>query len=210
MRRLAGPLGACHPRLRSRPREGRAIETQIAHRTTAELEAGLEHVRASPRGTGTVELIVARPDVDLRVSLDLATFTIEDGLVGDNWRARGSEHTADGAANPEQQITLTNARYLELIAGSRERWPLAGDQLVVDLDLSDDHLAAGDRLGAGTVTFEVTAAPHTGCRKYAERYGRDAVVFANSPVGRSLHLRGIYVRVLEPGTLRVGDPISRL
>ena len=87
---------------------------------------------------------------------------------------------------------------------------MAGDQLVVDLDLSDEHLQAGDRLRIGEVEVEVTPYPHTGCDTFRDRFGTDAVRLANSPEGRRLHLRGIYVRVVVAGTLRVGDAIEKL
>lgn len=182
----------------------------MAHRTRTELEAVLADVAASPRDHGTVDMIVLRPGVDQRATPDEAVCTVEGGVLGDNWLERGSRYTENGRAQPEAQVTMTNRRWLEVIAGGRERWPLAGDQLVVDLDLSDDALAAGDRLRVGGVVFEVTAKPHNGCVKYRDRFGADALKVASSPAGRRLHLRGIYLRVVEPGTVRVGDTITRV
>ena len=182
----------------------------MAHRTRAELEAGLAHVQASPRGAGTLDMIVVRPAIDQRRTPEAVTCTVEGGIVGDDWPQRGSRHTPDGRANPEQQVAVINARFLDLVAGGRDRWPLAGDQLVVDLDLSEDHLVAGDRLRIGAIEVEVTAHPHNGCDKFRDRFGLDAVRFANSPEGRRLHLRGIYVRVVVPGDLHVGDAIEVL
>ena len=42
-----------------------------------------------------------------------------------------------------------NARVIELVAGQRDRWPLAGDQLYVDLDLQYENLPPGTRLQVG-------------------------------------------------------------
>lgn len=182
----------------------------MTHRTLAELEAGLAHVAAAPRERGTLEMIVVRPGEDQRATPQSAACTVDGGVVGDDWVARGSRHTADGRANPDQQVAVVNARYLDLVAGSRDRWPLAGDQLVVDLDLSEDHLRAGDRLRIGEVEVEVTPHAHNGCAKFRDRFGVDAVRFANGPEGRRLHLRGIYVRVVRAGTLHVGDEIQRV
>ncbi len=179
------------------------------HRTTDELEAGLPHVLASPRDDGRLELIVVRPTEGQRRTPASVRCTIDGGVEGDDWIRRGSRHTPDGTANVDQQITVINARYLDLVAGSRDRWPLAGDQFVVDLDLSDEALAAGDRLRIGDVLVEVTPHPHRGCDKFRDRFGIDAVRFANSPLGRRYHLRGIHVRVIEEGTVRVGDRIRR-
>jgi MOSC domain-containing protein YiiM len=173
-------------------------------RTTAELEAGLDEVRRSPRGQGTLELLVARPSVDARTVLDDARFDLIRGMVGDAWSTRL------GYPDPEAQVTLMNARAAELIAGARERWPLAGDQLYVDLDLSGAALPPGTRMRIGTAVLEVSAKPHTGCAKFSARFGSDACRFVNSPVGRELNLRGINARVVEAGTARRGSPITRL
>ena len=174
------------------------------------LEAGLEDIRRSPADSGTVELIVRRPAEDEREVLDEGSLDLEEGLVGDTWRARGSSRRPDRSANPDAQLTLTNARVAALVAGERERWPLAGDQLYVDFDLSADNLPPGTRLGLGTAVIEVTAEPHTGCAKYSARFGSAALRFINSPVGRALHLRGINTRVVEAGVVRTGDDIRKL
>lgn len=182
----------------------------MTHRTRDELEAGLAHVAAAPRDGGALEMIVLRPDVDARATPDHAVLTVDGGVEGDTWPTRGSRHTEDGSANPEQQIAVINARYLDLIAGGRDRWPLAGDQLVVDLDLSQDSLQPGDRLRLGEAVVEVTPHPHRGCVKFRDRFGLAAVQFANGAVGTPLRLRGLYVRVVVGGTVRVGDRISRV
>lgn len=183
----------------------------MRHRTTEELEAGLAMVRQSPAAAGTVEMIVRRPAEDEREVLEEGRLTTDDGLVGDHWRARGSRSTPDGSANPECQLTLINARLVDLLAGGdREAWPLAGDQLYVDLDLSMDNLPAGTRLAIGTAIIEATEPPHTGCAKFSARYGSPALRFVNSPEGRALRLRGLNARVVEPGAVRPGDAVRRL
>jgi MOSC domain-containing protein YiiM len=156
-------------------------------------------------------MIVARPADEQRVVLAEGMFTRENGLEGDNWRARGSKRTEDGRAHPDMQITLMNSRFLDLVAaGERERWPLAGDQLIVDMDLQVENLQPGQQLRVGTAVFEVTTIPHTGCHKFTERYGMDAIKFANSETGKMLRLRGMYVKVVEPGLVSVGDLVQKI
>jgi MOSC domain-containing protein YiiM len=176
--------------------------------TPAELEAGLDHLRAAPRGEGVVEMIVRRPGVDERELVDEAELDLVEGLVGDSWRARG--RSGGRPANEKAQITVMNARSTALVAGDRERWPLAGDQLYVDFDLSGEHIPPGTRLAVGTAVIEVTDDPHTGCKKFSARFGLEALLFVNSPEGKTLNLRGINTRVVEAGTVRVGDAIRRL
>ena len=175
------------------------------HLTTEQLEAGLEHIRQSPAGGGSLLMIVRRPGTDEREVVEEAALDVDVGLVGDNWKARGSPRTPDGKANPEAQITMMNSRLLALLAQSEERWPLAGDQLVIDMDLSVDNLPPGTRLSIGSAMVEISAKPHTGCEKFEDRFGRDALRFISTPLGRSLRLRGVNTRVVRSGTIRVGD-----
>lgn len=178
------------------------------HLTPAEIEAGMPTVLDSPMGLGELVLIVRRPKVDRREVIEKGTLDVENGLVGDNWLTRGSSRTDNGRGHPEMQLNLMNIRFAELIAGSRERVPLAGDQLFVDLDLSRENLPIGTRLSIGTAVIELTAIPHLGCKKFVERFGLDAMKFANSDFGRLHNLRGVNANVIKTGEISVGDTIA--
>lgn len=188
-----------------------AIPEAAAPSTRAVLDAAIPHVRQAPRGRGTVDLIVRRPLVETREVLDEASFTPEEGLVGDTWRERFCRRSADGSPHPDMQITLMGTRAIAAISPDRTRWPLAGDQLLVDLDLTYEHLPFGTRLllgdADGGVILEVTDQPHTGCDKFIARFGLDAMKWVNSPEGRVLNLRGIYAKVVRRGVVRPGDAV---
>ena len=174
-----------------------------------ELEAGLAEILASPDDDGVVMMIVRRPEIDRREVLDAGELDVAEGLVGDNWRSRGSSQRQDGSAHPEMQLNLMNARVIALVARSEERWALAGDQLFVDLDLGKENLPAGTRLALGSAVIEVTSVPHLGCRKFAARFGVEAMKFANSRRGKQLCLRGINAKVVKPGRVVAGDRIRK-
>ncbi len=180
------------------------------NRTRSELDAAIDHLRTSPKDSGRLELIVRRPAENQREVLEEGTLDLDEGLVGDTWRLRPSDRSTGGGAHPDMQLNLMNARVTELIAVDRARWPLAGDQLYVDLDLSGDNLPPGTQLAVGTAVIEVTDQPHRGCAKFKQRFGQDALRFVNSDVGRELNLRGINAKVIQPGIIRQGDTISRL
>jgi len=179
--------------------------TTARHLNTEELEVGLDHIFESPKDGGVLELIVRRPDVDEREVVEQGRLDTEHGLVGDNWLAKGSRHMPDGNADPEMQLNIMNARVVALVAEDPDRRPLAGDQLYVDMDLSSDNLPPGTQLAIGNAIVEVTEPPHTGCRKFAERFGKDAVVFVNSGKGKKLNFRGICAKVVQSGDISSGD-----
>jgi len=181
----------------------------VRHLTAAELEQGFDAIRPSPRDGGAVEMIVCRPRVDARVTLEKCELDCAAGLVGDSWQQRGNDQTADGSADLDAQLTIINARVIELVAGDKGRWPLAGDQLYIDLDLSWANLPPGTRLAIGSAVIEFTAAPHTGCSKFRERFGSEAMKLVNSEVGRALNLRGRNARIVQGGVVRVGDVARR-
>ena len=186
------------------------VISEIRHLTMYELEAGLDEIRQAPKDEGLLQLIVRRPHVDAREVLAEGELHLSEGLVGDSWKLRGSSRTSDGSPHPDMQLNIMNARVVALVAGDKDRWPLAGDQLYIDLDLSAENLPAGTQLSLGSAVIEVSPQPHTGCQKFVSRFGLDAVKFVNSAVGRELHLRGINARVVQPGTIRVGDVVSKI
>lgn len=184
--------------------------TEIRFLTAPELEAGLDDIRQSPKEAGRLALIVRRPQVEERESLLEGELDLAEGLVGDNWRTRGSSMTPDGSAHPDMQLNIMNARVIALLAQDAGRWPLAGDQLFLDLDLSADNLPPGTQLALGSAIIEITDQPHRGCAKFSARFGPDALKFVNSAVGRQLQLRGVNARVVQPGMIRVGDVASKI
>jgi hypothetical protein len=167
----------------------------------------LERIRQSPRGRGRVEMLLRRPEPGMREVLEEIEFCLSEGVRGDNWSRKPSSRTPDRSPHPDMQVNIMNVRVLAAICPDREKWQLAGDQLIVDLDLSEDHLPAGTRLGLGTAVLQVTAQPHTGCKKFAERFGLEAHKFVNSAEHRRLKLRGINARVVQAGRCASGAEI---
>jgi len=181
----------------------------MEHLARQRLEAGLGQIRDSPRDDGQIVLVVRRPAVGVRELLAEAMLDPVAGLAGDNWLARGSTSMPDGSADPQRQVTVMNARVAELVAGRKDRMPLAGDQLYTDLDLSAGNLPAGSMLAVGQAMLQVSDVPHLGCAKFVERFGAEAMRFVNSRVGRQLRLRGMNTRVVQPGIVRPGDIATR-
>ena len=185
-------------------------DASALHLTTAQLEAALAGLSAAPKDPGRLDMIVRRPAVGEREVLQDGVLDLQQGLVGDTWRMRPSSRMPDRSPHPDMQINVMASRVIDLLAGQRDRWALAGDQLFLDMDLSAANLPPGTRLAIGGAVIEVTPQPHTGCGKFVERFGLDAMKFVNSPSRRSLNLRGINARVVQPGTVRVGDLARKL
>jgi hypothetical protein len=178
--------------------------------TLVELEAALDDIRQSPRDEGRLDLIVRRPAVGVREVLEQGRLDVLQGLVGDTWCSRSSSRTRDRSPHPDMQLNIMNSRVIALLAQRKDRWPLAGDQLFIDFDLSAANLPPGTKLAVGSAVIEVTAQPHTGCQKFMARFGPDAMTFVNSPVGTTLRLRGINAKVVRTGAIRVGDTAKKL
>jgi MOSC domain-containing protein YiiM len=172
-------------------------------------EISLLEINASPKDVGRLDMIVRRPADDAREVVSAGSLDTDLGLVGDNWKTRGSNKTPDGSANPEAQITLMNSRLITAIAGDESRWGLAGDQLYVDFDLGEENLPPGSRISIGSALLEITALPHKGCLKFKERFGADALKFVSSVEAMRMRLRGVYAKVVQEGDIQVGDEIRK-
>lgn len=182
----------------------------VSHLSLDQLNDGLSDIRQSPVDKGVLKAIVIRPASDERVSLTECEVSPELGVHGDNWAKGCWMSLPDGRPHPDVQIAIMNARTIQLIAQDEDRWPLAGDNLYVDLDLSGENLPCGQRLAIGSAVLEITDVAHNGCKKFAQRFGDNAVKFVNSELGKKLHLRGIYARVVTTGVVRVDDAVRKL
>jgi hypothetical protein len=178
------------------------VMKKIKHLTTKEIKEGLDEIRQSPKDDGVLKLIVRRASENEREVIETGQLDIKEGLVGDNW------FTDD--KNIEAQIAVMNSRTIKLLAQDENRWQLAGDQLYIDFDLTDENLPAGTQLQIGSAIVEVTPKPHNGCIKFVERFGLDAMKFVNSSIGKHLHMRGIYAKVVQSGLIRTGDTVKKI
>jgi MOSC domain len=180
------------------------------HLTAMELQTGLFDVLESPQDAGRLEAIFVRPAANERRALTEAHLTIEGGISGDRWVTDSYYKLEDGRSDPRCQVSLMNARFLRQVAGDDEAMCLAGDNLIVDLDLSEENLPAGTQLLFGAdVILEMSGLPHTGCSKFSKRYGDDVRAFVNSQQGKSLHLRGRYASVVRGGKVHVDDSVHK-
>ena len=170
---------------------------------STDLDAGIEHIRRSPKDVGTLDMIVRRPSVGTREVVEVAELDTVVGLVGDSWATRER-------VDPEAQLNIMNARMAALLAPDEHGRALAGDQLYLDIDFTVANLPAGTRLQIGDAVIEITAKPHTGCKKFAARFGAEMTRFVNTGEGKRLRLRGVCAKVVSGGTIRRGDAVTKL
>lgn len=164
----------------------------------AELERRWHAIAPSARGAGTVQLLVVRRAPGEHETPDRVELLATGGIAGDRW--------ADGG-HAEAQVSLIERRTVEALTGARDRWHVPGDNIVVDLELSEAALPVGTRIALGSAIVEITAKPHLGCGKFRDRLGEPALAWVNSETGRPRRLRGVYCKVVAPGAVTVGDPI---
>ena len=186
------------------------MHDSVLHLSTVELEQGLAEVLESPHDSGRLEVIFVRPAEDERRALVEAQLSPEGGIDGDRWVRDSYYRLDDGRSDPRCQVSLMNARFLRQIAGADDAMCLAGDNLIVDLDLGDENLPAGSQLAIGPdVVLEISDLAHNGCSKFAGRYGNDARGFANNQRGKAIHLRGRYARIVRGGNVTIGDQVRK-
>lgn len=166
------------------------------HLGRAALEAGIAALRA-PADRGTVDLLVARGPAGERRLAPEAWLTIGGGMPGDRW-------VSQTKYGPDYQLATTRSDLARLFANGQPL-ELHGDNLYLTLDLSRDNLPEGTLIRAGEALLVVTAAAHDGCKKWVQRFGLGPMQLNLDPAYRAQRLRGLYLRVLEEGRVRVGD-----
>jgi len=178
--------------------------------TLDELNNKLPYILDTPDDKGELKLIVTRPATGQRIIHQCVEISAEKGVHGDKWADECWLTLEDGRPDPRVQICIMNARSIEAIAGDIANWAPAGDNLFIDMNLGVDNLQPGQRLTLGASVLEITDEAHNACAKFAQRYGRDASKFVNLQLGREHRLRGIYARVVQDGTICVGDRFCKI
>ena len=182
----------------------------MTYQTTEQLEAGMAGVLDAPSAEGPVRLVVRRPGRGQREILAEGQLDTELGLVGDDWINRPGMNR--DTPSPYAQVTVMNARVAELISGDPDpaSWAQCGDQLYVDLDISEANMPPGTRIGVGAAVLEVQSEPHTGCVQFRSWWGGDALRHISTEQGQALRMRGVNTRVVQSGIVRPGDRARKL
>jgi len=178
-----------------------AFLTILGDMTFEELERAWQDAPPLPRGRGGVRRICVRTGGGAHACPPRVRVTCEGGVDGDRW-AREPQRRLDA------QVTLIAARVAEWIARPGSPPEAAGDNFHVDLDVGVEALPVGTRIRLGTAVVEVTALPHSGCAKFRDRFGLDAVRWVNDPGHRERRLRGVNCRVIADGEVAVDDAVE--
>jgi MOSC domain-containing protein YiiM len=164
-------------------------------------DAWYRRLPSSPRDAGRVHAVVVRPARGRRATPEAVRVTPEGGIEGDRW-------AADEQRRPGNQVSLINVHVVRSLAGGDlSRTALSGDNLQVDLDLSEENLPAGTLLRVGDAVLEVSSDPHRPCRLFVERFGATGAKKVARANRRGRRGRGVLCRVRAGGTIRVGDEI---
>jgi MOSC domain-containing protein YiiM len=172
------------------------------YHTLEHLERSLAALPAAPLASGRAVLLIRRGDGGRREELDRIHLSPDAGLPGDAWGRRQEP-------NPDAQLTVMQIDVAKLIANGQPL-TLFGDNLIVDLDLSVANLPVGSQVRVGRAILKVTPQPHNGCQKFHARFGPEALRFVSKSDLRHRNLRGIYMRVVQPGEVVLGDPVEVL
>ncbi len=162
----------------------------------------LARLARSPKDAGRVELCVLRPEHGARRLVDALELTPERGIEGDRW-------LVDPHRRAGNQVSLMNVHVLRAVAGEdMERMALAGDNVIVDLDLSEANLPPGTVLAIGTCELEISNDPHRPCRLFENRYGVGAVKRVKRGNAKGARTRGVLATCVKAGTIHRGDAIE--
>ncbi len=169
-------------------------------------DATLANVMEAPKTDAPIHILCLRPDRGSRDFPPSLTLSRTLGVLGDRWLTTSWLTLPDGSPDPRIQVSILPKRVLDLVWKDGALHP--GDQIVADLDMSEDNLPVGRLIQAGTAVLRVSDEPNLGCVKWKVRYGAESLDWiAAHP---ALRLRGVLCSVEQDGTLHLGDRLQVL
>lgn len=178
--------------------------------TAEELTAALPGILAAPRDAGVVRLLCARPKPNARIFPDALTMTRAAGVLGDFEMSRPWLELPDGGPDPRIQVSILPWRILDLVWRERDHVAHPGDNIVVDMNLTEENLPAGTLLAAGTAVLRISDVPNDGCVKWKVRQGKAAYDWVSAPAHAPLRLRGLFCSIEQDGVVGLGDTVRRI
>jgi len=157
----------------------------------------------SPRDSGRVERLVIRPRHGApaeRETPDTIELKPGEGILGDRW-------IDDEAGSEGTQVSLINIHVLRSLATDEDQGLLSGDNLQVDLDLTEANLPIGSQLEIGSAILEVSDAIHRPCDRFVERFSAGAAKKVARAGRKARRGRGVLCTIAKGGSIRVGDEI---
>ena len=182
----------------------------MTHATRDELDAAIPHILAAPKDGAAIEILCLRPERGQRRFVDEIEVTRAQGIPGERWATQPWLRLEDGRPHPGIQVCVISRRVLDLVWRDREATPHPGDTFVVDMDLSEANLPAGQLLRAGSAVLRVSEVFNDACVKWKVRYGEAAKDWVTAPGHPALRLRGILCSVERDGRIRNGDRLSKI
>lgn len=176
----------------------------------AELDAAIPQILAAPKDGAEIEMLCLRPDFGQRHFVDEVEVTVTHGIPGERWSKMPWLKLEDGSPHPAIQVCILPRRVLDLVWRDRQNVVHPGDTFVVDMDLSEANLPAGQNLRAGSAILRVSEVFNEACVKWKVRYGAAAKDWVVAPGHRELRLRGILCSVVRDGVIRLGDRLAKI
>lgn len=172
-------------------------------------QRAVELATLAPVGSGKVDFLINRPSEGVHVPVQELYLDVDKGIIGDRWSETAWLRLPDGRPDPRVQVSLTNTKVMQCFTGSQpEAVFRCGDNLYLDLNLTERYLRVGAQVRVGQAILEISDIMNDACGKFSQRFGKQSFAFVRSEENEALRLRGCFARIIRSGTVQAGDAVS--
>lgn len=171
-------------------------------------DSAIRLARSAVIGQGRVEHLINRPSEGVHVPVDALYLDVELGIRGARWYETAWLSLPGGGPDPRVQVSVTNTQVIRSFTGpDPESQFRCGDNMYVDLNLTQAALPVGAWIQVGEAVLQVSDVENDACGKFAQRFGAEAFRCVRRSEHAALRLRGIFCSIPHSGSVRVGDRI---